>query len=223
MAPHNLTLTLIGASLLWVGWFGFNAGSAVAANGRAGMAMVVTQLATARRRARRGCSPSGSRRASRRCWASPRARLRAWSRSRRRRASSASPGALDHRHRGGRAAASSPPTTVKRMFELRRLARCVRRALHRRHRRRAADRRVQRQRDQRRRRGRHGAAGRGRRRRSVYSGVGSFIILKVIDMVVGLRVSEEQEREGLDISLHGERRGARPRTRRPVAEFSPPV
>jgi Amt family ammonium transporter len=47
MAPHNLVLTVIGASLLWVGWFGFNAGSAVASNGRAGMAMVVTQLATA--------------------------------------------------------------------------------------------------------------------------------------------------------------------------------
>src|SRR6202047_2993850 len=47
MAPHNLTLTLIGASLLWVGWFGFNAGSAGAADGRAGMAMLVTQLATA--------------------------------------------------------------------------------------------------------------------------------------------------------------------------------
>lgn len=47
MAPHNLTLTVIGASLLWVGWFGFNAGSAVAADGRAGMAMAVTQIATA--------------------------------------------------------------------------------------------------------------------------------------------------------------------------------
>src|SRR6202521_2100835 len=47
MAPHNLVLTLIGASLLWVGWFGFNAGSAVAADGRAGMAMAVTQIATA--------------------------------------------------------------------------------------------------------------------------------------------------------------------------------
>jgi len=47
MAPHNLTLTVVGAALLWVGWFGFNAGSAVAADGRAGMAMVVTQLATA--------------------------------------------------------------------------------------------------------------------------------------------------------------------------------
>jgi len=47
MAPHNLALTMIGASMLWVGWFGFNAGSAVAADGRAGMAMMVTQLATA--------------------------------------------------------------------------------------------------------------------------------------------------------------------------------
>jgi Amt family ammonium transporter len=47
MQPHNLTLTLIGASLLWVGWFGFNAGSAFAADGRAGMAMLATQIATA--------------------------------------------------------------------------------------------------------------------------------------------------------------------------------
>ena len=47
MAPHNLVLTIIGASLLWVGWFGFNAGSAVGANGAAGMAMAVTQIATA--------------------------------------------------------------------------------------------------------------------------------------------------------------------------------
>jgi Amt family ammonium transporter len=46
-APHNLAYTLIGASLLWVGWFGFNAGSALTADGRAGMAMVVTQIATA--------------------------------------------------------------------------------------------------------------------------------------------------------------------------------
>ena len=47
MAPYNLSLAVIGASLLWVGWFGFNAGSAVGANGRAGMAMTVTQIATA--------------------------------------------------------------------------------------------------------------------------------------------------------------------------------
>ena len=46
-APHNLVLSLIGASLLWVGWFGFNAGSAGAANGRAGMAMAVTMIASA--------------------------------------------------------------------------------------------------------------------------------------------------------------------------------
>ena len=47
MAPHSLTLTVVGAAMLWVGWFGFNAGSAVAANGSAGMAMLVTQVATA--------------------------------------------------------------------------------------------------------------------------------------------------------------------------------
>jgi Amt family ammonium transporter len=45
--PNNLIYTFIGAALLWVGWFGFNAGSAGAADGRAGMAMLVTQLATA--------------------------------------------------------------------------------------------------------------------------------------------------------------------------------
>jgi Amt family ammonium transporter len=47
MAPHNLVLSVIGASLLWVGWFGFNAGSAVTAGFNAGMAAMVTQIATA--------------------------------------------------------------------------------------------------------------------------------------------------------------------------------
>ncbi|TCK42398.1 ammonium transporter [Paraburkholderia sp. BL8N3] len=47
MAPHNLVLSLIGAAMLWVGWFGFNAGSALAADGRAGFAMMTTQIATA--------------------------------------------------------------------------------------------------------------------------------------------------------------------------------
>ena len=47
MAPHNLVYSVTGAALLWVGWFGFNARSAVAANGSAGMAMAVTQIATA--------------------------------------------------------------------------------------------------------------------------------------------------------------------------------
>jgi Amt family ammonium transporter len=47
MPPHNLTYTIMGAALLWVGWFGFNAGSAVASGATAGMAMLVTQIATA--------------------------------------------------------------------------------------------------------------------------------------------------------------------------------
>lgn len=45
--PHNLVLTLIGTAMLWVGWFGFNAGSALAADGRSGMALATTQIATA--------------------------------------------------------------------------------------------------------------------------------------------------------------------------------
>ena len=47
MPPHNLNFTIMGAGMLWVGWFGFNAGSAVAANESAGMAMLATQIATA--------------------------------------------------------------------------------------------------------------------------------------------------------------------------------
>ncbi|MBT8423193.1 MAG: ammonium transporter [Gammaproteobacteria bacterium] len=47
MPPHNLTMSVMGAGMLWVGWFGFNAGSALAANGDAGMAMLVTHLGAA--------------------------------------------------------------------------------------------------------------------------------------------------------------------------------
>jgi Amt family ammonium transporter len=47
MPPHNMTMTITGAGLLWVGWFGFNAGSALAANGDAGMAMLVTHVSAA--------------------------------------------------------------------------------------------------------------------------------------------------------------------------------
>jgi Amt family ammonium transporter len=47
MPPHNRTMVMIGASMLWVGWFGFNAGSAVAADSSAGMAMLVTHISAA--------------------------------------------------------------------------------------------------------------------------------------------------------------------------------
>jgi len=47
MMPHNMTMTVTGAGMLWVGWFGFNAGSALAANGDAGMAMLVTHISAA--------------------------------------------------------------------------------------------------------------------------------------------------------------------------------
>jgi Amt family ammonium transporter len=47
MAPHNMTMAVTGACMLWVGWFGFNAGSALAADGAAGMAMLVTHIAAA--------------------------------------------------------------------------------------------------------------------------------------------------------------------------------
>ncbi len=47
MPPHNMTMTVTGAAMLWVGWFGFNAGSALAADGAAGMAMLVTQIGAA--------------------------------------------------------------------------------------------------------------------------------------------------------------------------------
>lgn len=47
LSPHNVPFTVVGAAILWVGWFGFNAGSALAADGTAGMAMLVTQIASA--------------------------------------------------------------------------------------------------------------------------------------------------------------------------------
>ncbi len=59
MAPHSLTMTMIGASLLWVGWFGFNAGSNLEANGTTALAMINTFVATAARRCP-GCSSNGS-------------------------------------------------------------------------------------------------------------------------------------------------------------------
>jgi ammonium transporter, Amt family len=202
MAPHNLTLTLMGASLLWVGWFGFNAGSAVAADGRAGMAMVVTQLATAvaalawmftEWMAKGKPSVLGI-------------------------ASGAVAGLVAITPASGFVGITGAfvigiaagvlcffaATTVKKafgyddsldafgvhciggivgalltgVFNVKDISGAD------------ADFLVQ-----------LGAVC----TTLVYTGVGSFILLKIIDMVVGLRVSEEEEREGLDISLHGER------------------
>jgi Amt family ammonium transporter len=202
MAPHNLTLTLIGASLLWVGWFGFNAGSAVAADGRAGMAMVVTQLATA---------------VAALAWM-----FTEWVVKGKPSvlgiASGAVAGLVAITPASGFVGVTGAfvigiaagvacffaATTVKKAFGYDDSldafgVHCVG--------------------------GIVGAVLTGYLNVKeisgtdaviwvqyaavattlVVSGVGSFIILKVIDMVIGLRVSEEEEREGLDVSLHGER------------------
>src|SRR6202011_4495515 len=200
MQPHNLTLTLIGASLLWVGWFGFNAGSAVAADGRAGMAMVVTQLATA---------------VAALAWM-----FTEWMVKGKPSvlgiASGAVAGLVAITPASGFVGITGAfiigiaagvlcffaATTVKKafgyddsldafgvhciggivgalltgVFNVKDISGAD------------ADLLVQ-----------LGAVC----TTLVYTGVGSYIILKVIDMVVGLRVSEEEEREGLDISLHG--------------------
>ncbi|MEO8738628.1 MAG: ammonium transporter [Casimicrobiaceae bacterium] len=202
MMPSNLTLTVIGASLLWVGWFGFNAGSAVAADGRAGMAMMVTQLATAvaalawmftEWMAKGKPSVLGI-------------------------ASGAVAGLVAITPASGFVGVTGAiiigiaagvicffaATTVKKAFgyddsldafgvhciggivgalltgvlNVKEIS--------------GADASMTAQ---------FGAVA----TTLLYSGIGSFIILKVIDMVIGLRVSEEEEREGLDVSLHGER------------------
>jgi Amt family ammonium transporter len=202
MMPHNLTLTLTGASLLWVGWFGFNAGSAVAADGRAGMAMVVTQLATA---------------VAALSWM-----FTEWLVKGKPSvlgiASGAVAGLVAITPASGFVGVTGAfvigiaagvlcffaATSVKKAFgyddsldafgvhciggivgailtgtfNVKEISGAD------------ADMMVQ-----------IGAVA----TTLVVSGVGSFIILKVIDMVIGLRVSEEEEREGLDVSLHGER------------------
>src|SRR5512141_3237058 len=202
MAPHNLVLTVIGASLLWVGWFGFNAGSAVAADGRAGMAMVVTQFATA---------------AAALAWM-----FTEWLAKGKPSvlgiASGAVAGLVAITPASGFVGATGAlvigiaagvlcffaATTVKKafgyddsldafgvhcvggivgalltgVFNVKEISGTDGSFL------------VQ-----------LGAVA----TTLVVSGVGSFVILKGIDMVIGLRVTEEEEREGLDVSLHGER------------------
>ncbi len=201
MAPHNLTLTLIGASMLWVGWFGFNAGSAVASNGRAGMAMFVTQFATA---------------AAALAWM-----FTEWLAKGKPSvlgiASGAVAGLVAITPASGFVGAGGAlaigiaagvgcffaSTTVKSWFRYDDSLDAF---------------------------GVHGIGGIiGALLTGVFnvreisgvdgsfltqlgavvttlvvSGVGSFILLKIIGAVIGLRVSEEEEREGLDVSLHGE-------------------
>ena len=202
MAPHNLTLTLIGASLLWVGWFGFNAGSAVAADGRAGMAMFVTQFATAVAalawmftewivKGKPSVLGIASGAVAGLVAITP---------------ASGFVGTLGALVIGIAAGVLCffAATSVKRFFGYDDSldafgVHCIGgivgailtgyfnvKAIS------GVDAVIWAQ---------YGAVA----TTLVYSGVGSFILLKVIDMAIGLRVSEEEEREGLDISLHGER------------------
>jgi ammonium transporter, Amt family len=201
MAPHNLVLTLMGAAMLWVGWFGFNAGSAVAADGRAGFAMLTTQVATA-------CAALAWMFAE---WATkgkPSALGIA---------SGAVAGLVAITPASGFVGVSGSlvigivagvvcfwsATWLKTKLGYDDSLDCF---------------------------GVHGVGGiigailtgvfavkdiggadgnvilqlKGVLTTVVYSGVISFVLLKIIDMVIGLRVAEEEEREGLDVVLHGE-------------------
>ncbi|RYY78471.1 MAG: ammonium transporter [Moraxellaceae bacterium] len=210
MAPHNLALTVIGASLLWVGWFGFNGGSALGAGSRASMAILVTQVAAAaaalawlmaERVVRGKASVLGG-------------------------ASGAVAGLVVITPAAGFVGVGGAlimgliggvvcfwgTTSLKRMlkaddaldaFGLHAVggivgalltAVCVNSEVM-------------------------AAAGldiaplgkqlwiqaEGVLATVIYSGVVTFILLKIVDVIIGLRVTEEQEREGLDITQHGER------------------
>ena len=210
MAPHNLVYSVIGASLLWVGWFGFNAGSAGGANANAGMAMAVTQFATA---------------AAALSWM-----FAEWTTRGKPSVLGIISGAVAglvaitpasgfvnpmggagdrHRRRPGLLLGRHQPQAG---HGLRRLARRLRRARHRRLRRRHPDRRVRRRGDRRRRQEGliDGNAGQvltqlwGCLVCIAWCAVATFIILKIVDALIGLRVTNEEEIEGLDINLHGE-------------------
>ncbi|GLU32856.1 ammonium transporter [Trinickia caryophylli] len=201
MAPHNLVLTLMGAAMLWVGWFGFNAGSAVAADGRAGFAMLTTQVATA-------CAALA--------WM-----FAEWIAKGKPSALGIASGAVAGLVAitpasgfvgvGGSLAIGIAAgvvcfwsaTWLKSKLGYDDSLDCF---------------------------GVHGVGGilgailtgvfavkdiggfdgsvilqlKGVLTTVVYSGVVSFVLLKLIDMVIGLRVAEEEEREGLDVVLHGE-------------------
>ena len=213
MPPHNLPYVMIGSALLWVGWFGFNVGSNLEANGFAALVFTNTLLATA---------------AATMAWM-----FGEWIFKGSPTMLGAASGAV-----AGLVAITPACGWVGPMGSiaigaiaaliclwavigaqedagLRRLARRVRRALHRRHRRRAAHRRVQLARAGRHRRvrlrgQRVSGSGRLRHRQArdlaawgvgttlIWSGVVSLVAFKIVDLTIGLRVTEEQEREGLD-------------------------
>jgi ammonium transporter, Amt family len=201
MPPHNLTLTLIGASLLWVGWFGFNAGSAGAADGRAGFAMLVTQLATA-------TAALG--------WM-----FAEWIAKGKPSVLGIASGAVAGLVAITPASGFVGPTPAAIIGLVAGVV-CFVAATSLKH--------ALKYDDSLDAFGVHGIGGiigalltgvfvskeisgvdgsvwiqlKGVAVTVVYGFVASFIILKIIDMSIGLRVSEEQEREGLDISLHGE-------------------
>ena len=217
MSPHSLVMTMIGASLLWVGWFGFNAGSNLEATGGAPLAMINSFVATAAAALSwmfaewifKG-KPSllgvavGLRRGSGRRHSGLRLRR---------------PDGRDRARPGRRRGLPVLRHHGEEHARLRRRARRVRRALHRRHRRR----------DRHRHPGGAALGGTGIMDYTtgkiadydfvtqviaqckavattlVWSGVGSFIIYKVIDFTIGLRPTVEREREGLDLTDHGER------------------
>jgi len=205
MPPHNLTLTLIGASLLWVGWFGFNAGSAGAADGRAGMAMLVTQMATA---------------AAALGWM-----FAEWSSKGKPSVLGIASGAVAGLVAITPASGFVGPTPAV-VIGLAAGVICFAAATSLKH--------LLGYDDSLDAFGVHGIGGmvgalltgifvskeisgventvmtqfliqlKGVAVTAIYGFVASYIILKIIDVVIGLRVTEEQEREGLDISLHGE-------------------
>ncbi|MBS0397948.1 MAG: ammonium transporter [Proteobacteria bacterium] len=202
MAPHNLVLTLIGASMLWVGWFGFNAGSAVASDGRAGMAMFVTQMATA---------------AAALGWM-----FAEWVANRKPSVLGIASGAVAGLVAITPASGFVGPTSAVVIGIVAGVV-CYFAATSLKH--------AIRYDDSLDAFGVHAIGGIvgalltgvfaskdiggvdgslmiqaiGVAVTVVYGFIASFVILKLIDLVIGLRVTEEQEREGLDISLHGER------------------
>jgi ammonium transporter, Amt family len=201
MAPHNLTLTLIGASMLWVGWFGFNAGSAGAADGRAGMAMLVTQMATA---------------AAALGWM-----FAEWIKTGKPSVLGIASGAVAGLVAVTPASGYVGPTPAVIIGLIAGVV-CFMAATSLKH--------AFKYDDSLDAFGVHGVGGiigalltgvfvskeisgvdgsfliqlKGVAVTVIYGFVVSYVILKIIDMTIGLRVTEEQEREGLDISLHGE-------------------